>query len=316
MARGGQLVTIAQYRPADTTDHPAHNRWIELMAPAVELANNIRATGFVPKAMRNNAPEIAAAILYGDEVGLGPMVSLAKIAVVDGRPSLAAEAQRALILGAGHRIWPLELTVTRATWAGQRHGDDVVTQVTWSMDDARRAGLTGKPNWRAYPRQMLSARASAELARAVFADVIGGLAATEELEDLGEAEAGEAGAGVITASAEPTAKRRRRPATKAATPIGPPTEPTPPPEPPLPGEEGHETASRGQLNRMMGLYGRRNLGGTDNRAARLAHASAIVGRDLKSSNELTADEAQKVIDALDAEPVIADVPLPLEEPPL
>ena len=88
-----------------------------LLDPA-EIAQRIGGTDFVPKALRNNPAAITAALLYGLEVGLGRMQSLAKIAVIDGRPSLAAEAQRALILAAGHEIWPEEATITRCVMAG------------------------------------------------------------------------------------------------------------------------------------------------------------------------------------------------------
>ena len=161
---------------------PGSRQWVELMQPAIELAKAVAGTDFVPKQMRNNPAAITAAVLYGDEVGLGPMQSLARISVIDGRPSLAAEAQRALILAAGHELWIEESTVTRCTVAGRRRDSDQTSRVTWTMDDAKRANLAGKQNWRQYPRQMLLARGSAELARAVFADAIGGMIATEELE--------------------------------------------------------------------------------------------------------------------------------------
>ena len=54
--------------------------WIALMEPAVELAKAVANTEFVPKSLRGNPAAITAAILYGDEVGLGPMQSLARIA--------------------------------------------------------------------------------------------------------------------------------------------------------------------------------------------------------------------------------------------
>ena len=164
----------------------ARHRWVTLLAEVGQLAHAIANTDFVPKAMRGNEAAIVAAIMYGDEVGLSPMQSLAKIAVIDGKPSLAAEGQRALILAAGHYIWPEDFTTTKVTWAGRRHDLDTISRVTWTLDDAKKANLAGKQNWRTYPRAMLSARASAELARAVFADVIGGLAATEENEDSGD----------------------------------------------------------------------------------------------------------------------------------
>lgn len=206
--------------------------WVELMAPAVELAKQVADTTFVPTGLRNNPPAIVAAILYGDEVGLGPMQALAKIAVINGRPTLAAEAQRALILAAGHEIWIVEANTTRVTVAGRRRNSEQTSTVTWTMDDAKRAGLAGKTPYKLYPRQMLSARATAELARLVFADAIGGLYATEELEEGGFDENGE------TVEPKPaTTKRRRERVNQTAgeTSGTPPSAPAPE-RPPLPHE--------------------------------------------------------------------------------
>lgn len=194
--------------------------WVELMAPAIELAGAIQGTDFVPRAMRNNPAAISAAILYGSEIGLGPMQSLGKIAVIEGRPYVAAESQRALVYAAGHDLWLEESTRARATWAGRRAGRDAVTRITWTLDDARTAHIDRKPNWQNYPRQMLSARSSAELVRAIFADVVGGLGALEELDELelvGSNPAGgpDAGAGRNRRSRAP---RRSAPAPIAVAP--------------------------------------------------------------------------------------------------
>ena len=207
--------------------------WLEVMVPAAELAKQIAGTEFVPKGLRNNPGGIAAAILFGDEVGFGPMQSLARIAVIDGKPALSAEAQRALILRAGHAIWIEEATTTKVTACGRRKDQDEVTRVTWTMDDAKRANLAGRPSWRMYPRQMLTARATAELARAVFADAIGGLAAIEELEDPADADVA-AGNGADTA---PRRTRRRSKTALAPHVSAAPAEVEPVVGPPLPGEE-------------------------------------------------------------------------------
>jgi hypothetical protein len=180
--------------------------WIALLEPAAALANQVAGSAFVPTAMRNNPAAIVAAILYGDELGLGPMQSLAKINVIEGKPSLSAEAQRALILAEGHELWVDESTATRVTVSGRRRDSERTSSVTWTLDDAKRANLAGKQNWRLYPRQMLMARATADLARAIFADVIGGLAATEEIEDVDPLALGE----VVEAPAEKKTTRRRR----------------------------------------------------------------------------------------------------------
>lgn len=177
-------MTSTEIVPHVASNGRVEREWIALLEPAAALANQVAGTGFVPTAMRNNPAAIVAAILYGDELGLGPMQALAKIAVIEGKPTLYAEAQRALILAAGHELWIDEASTTRVTISGRRHGSERTSSVTWTLDDAKRAGLAGRSNWRTYPRQMLTARATAELARAIFADVIGGLAATEEIEDV------------------------------------------------------------------------------------------------------------------------------------
>ena len=290
-------MTVTPYtRPPDQVAEvplERRHRWVVLLAEVGQLAHAIANTDFVPKAMRGNEAAIAASILYGDEVGLSPMQSLAKIAVIDGKPSLAAEAQRALILAAGHNIWLEEQTTTKVTIAGKRFDQDQIGRVTWTMDDARRAKLDGKQNWRTYPRQMLVARASAELARSMFADVIGGLAAIEELEDTGTVpETPE------TPSPAPT---RRRRASKPSAPVIAPVlaqAPDMPPEPPLPGdtdEPADPKASDAQLRLMFALFG--ELGMTD-RDARLKWASEQLGRELETAADLTDLEASTLIDRL------------------
>jgi hypothetical protein len=228
---------------AERTD-AGTRRWVELMAPAVELAKHVSNTHFVPAGLRGRPDAIVAAILYGDELGLGPMRSLSWIAIIDGKPSIASEGYRALILAAGHEVWPVEQTNTRVTMAGRRRGEDRVVEVTWTADDAKRAGLSGKSNWRAYPRAMLAARATAELARLLFADVLGGFGISDEetaFEDAGTSTPPEgAGGGAGKGDTAPKARRRRR------TPEPPPPSTAGAPHPPnggtLPPGEAQGTA--------------------------------------------------------------------------
>jgi len=318
-------VTVARRSPALAYD--TERSWVALMAPAIELAKAVAATDFVPRAMRNNPAAIAACVLYGDEVGLGPMQSLAKISVIEGRPFIAAEAQRALVYAAGHDMWLETSTNTTCTWAGRRNGTDQITKLSWTMDDARRAKLDRKPNWVNYPRAMLSARASADLVRAIFADAVGGLAALEEHDDAAPTDVDGAG-GSGEARPHRGEKRRRDniSPTPAAAPLPPvaaaptpaaelpllPGEDNPEPEDVGPPETGTEPIRSGQRNRIMRLFRDRGIA---DRGERLQIMSAVIGHTIGSGNELSTAEADKVIDYLESVPASEDgeiIPLLLE----
>lgn len=156
----------------------------DVIREAWTLAAKIAGTDFVPAAFRNKPEATMAALLTGRELGLGPMTALQRIHVIEGKPALDAQGQRALVLAAGHELWIEESTPQRCTVAGKRAGSSNVQTITWTFKEAEQAGLTGKQNWKRYPRQMLQARATAEVCRLIGADALGGLAyAAEELED-------------------------------------------------------------------------------------------------------------------------------------
>jgi hypothetical protein len=144
------------------------------------LAQRIAATPFVPGALRGRPEAVLACVLYGSELNLGPMQSLASIHVIDGRPAAAPELMRALIARAGHRLDVEHATDDTVTLVGTRADTGATARVTWTLEDARRANLLGKGAWKTYPRAMLLARATSELARMIFADVIAGLSYTPE----------------------------------------------------------------------------------------------------------------------------------------
>ena len=173
------------------------NDSLEIFPQVVELAKLVGDSEFVPRGLRNRPAAVAAAILYGREVGLEPMLSLASIDVIEGTPSLRGKAALAMILRAGHDVWEDEATEARSDRCmlhGRRAGSDRVTTTNWTLEDARRANLSGKDNWRKYPGQMLYWRALGDLGRRAFPDVLHGFQAlAEEMEDGGVWNAGETG---------------------------------------------------------------------------------------------------------------------------
>lgn len=180
-------MTMDTWQPAPVT-RDVVDGWAVQLAGVAQLAEYIATTDFVPKAYRNQPAAVAAAILAGRELGIGPMTSLQHLYVVEGRPAISAQLMRALVLGAGHDLRVIESTSARCVVTGRRRGDSADREpVTWSAEEVRRAGLANRQTWQRYPRQMLLARATGELCRRDFPDVCGGLYTVEEAADIPEA---------------------------------------------------------------------------------------------------------------------------------
>lgn len=157
---------------------------------AFRLAQALAGAGdMVPKAYQGQPQMIMAAIARGMEIGLAPMQALSNIAVINGRATLWGDALPALVQRAGHHI-DVEyegsgdsLTAVATLTRGDT-GKKTVRQ--FSMADAKRAGLLGKPGpWQSYPQRMLLNRARAWAIRDGAADALMGLQVAEEVSDYG-----------------------------------------------------------------------------------------------------------------------------------
>lgn len=130
-------------------------------------------------------PEEAAFLLMtGRELGLSPMQSLRGIYVVSGKPVLSADLMVAAVRRSGLcESWRVvESTPQRCEIETLRKGETVPARRVWTMDDAKRAGLTGKGTWAAYPAAMLRHRCAADLARQEYPDVLLGLYDPDEMD--------------------------------------------------------------------------------------------------------------------------------------
>lgn len=132
-----------------------------------------QARGFVPSSYIGNAPAIAAAIMTGLEIGIGPMQALREIHVIEGKPTLSANMMLALAIRAGVRHQWLRADEDEARIRLTRAGFDPHEEA-FSISDAKRAGLAGRGNWAKHPRAMLKARAISAAMRAYCPDVLGG----------------------------------------------------------------------------------------------------------------------------------------------
>ena len=132
----------------------------------------ISESDMVPAHFRRKPASMLAAVVMGRELGLSDMSALQQIYVIEGKVTLSANLIRGLIWRAGHTLDYEERSAERCRVTGTRKAGGSLT-VEWTMDDARAAGVAGKGVWKSYPRAMLDARATTELARALFPDCLG-----------------------------------------------------------------------------------------------------------------------------------------------
>lgn len=143
------------------------------------FAETLVKTGFLPQAIKTPAQAVAV-ILTGRELGIGPMQALRSINVIQGKPALSAELMLALFKRrGGNAVWK-ESTDTKAVlWLKHPNGDEHTE--TFTLEDARRADLLGKSNWKVYPKAMLRARCASAGLRAIAPDVTAGMYDPDEL---------------------------------------------------------------------------------------------------------------------------------------
>lgn len=327
-ANGGQVVRHESTWVASLRD------WAEAARAAHVVAQSLVRTSFVPEVYRNKPDEATAAILAGAEVNLSPMASLNAYDIIQGRAAPKALTLRAICQSRGHRFKIVETTAQRCVMRCRRVDETDWDTITWDLARARTAGLTGKKQWREQPTAMLLARATSECARLVGADAILGIPySAEELRDQGSDDATPSRARRRTAVAA-VAPAPQVPAEPRA-PAGPPplpgedwaptggepaAEPTPdaaedgPPDeaegvdtPDEPAEADDEAADEpaadaeegaGEPDMAYLLRYTFALLGQAEILDRHAYASEILGRAVQSYSELSADDLQRLIDAL------------------
>ncbi len=153
------------------------------IAEAFHLAGILVKSRLLPDSVQT--PEAAFAIIAtGRELGLTAMQSLRSIHVIKGKTILSADLVAALVKSRRDvcaYFMLVESTTERATYRTQRVGEPEPTTLTFTFEDAKRAQVTGNPNWTKFPAAMLRARAITALARAVYPDLAMGIYDDDEV---------------------------------------------------------------------------------------------------------------------------------------
>lgn len=152
------------------------------MSELKEFAKHAAESGFFGA---KNPVQALMIAMSGRDLGLSYTQSLRAFHVVSGRPTLSADGMVAICVGRKDicaYFATIESGPTSCTVETQRIGNPAPSRLTYTIADAKTAGLTSRETWRAHPAQMLRARAKAALARDVYPDLLMGLYDPEELE--------------------------------------------------------------------------------------------------------------------------------------
>lgn len=274
---------------------------------------------------RGNAKATTAAIIYsGATLELNWQAALSGIYVANGRTSLYAAQIRALILSKGHTFDVLERGDEVCRISVKRRDEARSTEFQFTMAQAVRAGYvqgkgknTGNDSWRGNdkyntdPPAMLFARATTIAAEAKFPDVVRGMVARETLDDerpepvevraevVEPAEPPRARAAAVLAAAvqapEPVtsapAPERTTPAPEAAPVVQQPPTPAPASAP----------INKQQWDAINARFAEIGVRGKDQQAARLVVMRAILHVPGLVSKDLTAVQAQTILEDLEGD---------------
>ena len=117
---------------------------------------------------------------YGIELGMSPIAALQNIDVIEGKLSMSGSMIAAKIKSSGrYDFKPVEASTKRAEILFLQNGKEQGT-ASYSWEDAQRAKLAGKFNWKSYPEDMLWWRCMARGARRFCPDVFLGKVYTPE----------------------------------------------------------------------------------------------------------------------------------------
>jgi hypothetical protein len=227
---GAPTTTMARVHSQTTALGPPQAIYPTSFEGTKKLAEELSASDLLPKRLQGSVSNVFMTILTGLDLGISPASALRNIHVVEGKPYLSSQLKVALCVARRDvcRYFRLvESTAERATWETWRVDRKEPEKYTFTIDQARRAGLLDrgddpkKNNWNRFPENMLRARAASVLVDTVYQDVVTGVQTTEEGQDEGVLAMAEVSPGVFA----PTGVSTMAPAP-----------PPPAPPPPLPKE--------------------------------------------------------------------------------
>lgn len=238
--------------------------------------------------------------------GLHPIQALRRYHIIEGMPAMRAEAILATFQERGGVDEWTSSSETEAEATFTAPGKSP-KRVRWTLEDARRAQLEGRPNWKKYPRQMLRARVISEGIRLAMPSVVVGIYTPEEVQDF-----------AMDDRRGPQPMPPPAPPANQAAIVDVVTEPATPDLDPVTVRRVQTVVSKLELGKLEAEQ--RQLTGADRqeflRTARLLWIERAVGHPVESTRKLSPAEAEAVINRANSElgPIPMPPPTGYEEP--
>jgi len=198
--------------------------------PLGELGAVFARSGYFSDA--REAAQAIVKVLAGRELGFGPIASMTGIHIIKGKMAPSANIIAAAVKRSGRYDYKVALLDAEQCRLNFFDNGEPCGESSFSMEDARAAGVLSNPTWKQYARNMLFARAMSNGARWYCPDVFGGPVYTpeelgEEVDEEGNPQQAQAAevipcaetAPALAAPETPPASRRRSKFTAPPTPL-------------------------------------------------------------------------------------------------
>ena len=113
-------------------------------------------------------------VMAGTELGLPPFASMTGIHIIKGKPTLGSNVIATLVKNDPRYDFKIKKCDSVACILEWYENGEKIGEASFTIEEAKSAGLTGKDNWKKYTSDMLFARAISRGARRYASGIFGG----------------------------------------------------------------------------------------------------------------------------------------------
>lgn len=204
-----------------TTTTRSYFSSIEAFTTGQRMCQMLAASTLVPQSFQNNLPNVMIALEIANRTGSSPLAVMQNLYIVQGRPSWSSQFVIAALNSCG-KFSPLRFAVqgngdnrSCYAWALESGTGERLEGPPVSIEMAKREGWFGKngSKWQTMPELMLRYRAAAFFGRLYAPEILMGMQAQDEVEDIVANDA------MMKERQQSRPQQRKSPAVQSQTPV-------------------------------------------------------------------------------------------------